>query len=144
MIWFISALKEVVSFFFFLMIRRPPRSTRTDTLLPYTTLFRSACNTVNAPRTTTRKFNFDSEAIKPTSAQNAAIRRAAIADINDFNHPENNAWRVVQADLNDDGHPDQIGRASCRERVCQVRVDRGGRSIINKKKKKHDRDKLSM
>src|SRR3546814_12338226 len=31
---------------FFLMIRRPPRSTRTDTLFPYTTLFRShrTCN----------------------------------------------------------------------------------------------------
>src|SRR3546814_6810336 len=29
-------------FLFFLMIRRPPRSTRTDTLFPYTTLFRSA------------------------------------------------------------------------------------------------------
>src|SRR3546814_12298986 len=28
--------------FFFLMIRRPPKSTRTDTLFPYTTLFRSA------------------------------------------------------------------------------------------------------
>src|SRR3546814_7620178 len=28
-------------FVFFLMIRRPPRSTRTDTLVPYTTLFRS-------------------------------------------------------------------------------------------------------
>src|SRR3546814_5747965 len=28
-------------FIFFLMIRRPPRSTRTDTLFPYTTLFRS-------------------------------------------------------------------------------------------------------
>src|SRR3546814_1625375 len=27
--------------FFFLMIRRPPRSTLTDTLFPYTTLFRS-------------------------------------------------------------------------------------------------------
>src|SRR3546814_11823806 len=27
--------------FFFLMIRRPPSSTRTDTLFPYTTLFRS-------------------------------------------------------------------------------------------------------
>src|SRR3546814_5089010 len=27
--------------FFFLMIRRPPRSTRADTLFPYTTLFRS-------------------------------------------------------------------------------------------------------
>src|SRR3546814_7798736 len=30
-----------MSGFFFLMIRRPPRSTRTDTLFPYTTLFRS-------------------------------------------------------------------------------------------------------
>src|SRR3546814_8330477 len=27
--------------FFFVIIRRPPRSTRTDTLFPYTTLFRS-------------------------------------------------------------------------------------------------------
>src|SRR3546814_14703380 len=32
---------ESVNIFFFLMIRRPPRSTRTDTLFPYTTLFRS-------------------------------------------------------------------------------------------------------
>src|SRR3546814_18483390 len=31
----------VFNVFFFLMIRRPPRSTRTDTLFPYTTLFRS-------------------------------------------------------------------------------------------------------
>src|SRR3546814_19727068 len=31
----------VVVVCFFLMIRRPPRSTRTDTLCPYTTLFRS-------------------------------------------------------------------------------------------------------
>src|SRR3546814_11730581 len=30
-----------LSVFFFLIIRRPPRSTRTDTLFPYTTLFRS-------------------------------------------------------------------------------------------------------
>src|SRR3546814_13517773 len=31
----------IVTLIFFLMIRRPPRSTRTDTLFPYTTLFRS-------------------------------------------------------------------------------------------------------
>src|SRR3546814_15414285 len=31
----------IVRIFFFLMIRRPPRSTRTDTLFPDTTLFRS-------------------------------------------------------------------------------------------------------
>src|SRR3546814_3595877 len=37
-----------VVIFFFLMIRRPPRSTRTDTLFPYTTLFRSHCQAVAA------------------------------------------------------------------------------------------------
>src|SRR3546814_19085341 len=36
MIWFV--------FVFVLMLRRPPRSTRTDTLFPYTTLFRSCGN----------------------------------------------------------------------------------------------------
>src|SRR3546814_9586487 len=36
---FIVCISFVI--FFFLMIRRPPRSTRTDTLFPYTTLFRS-------------------------------------------------------------------------------------------------------
>src|SRR3546814_17591746 len=34
--------------FFFLMIRRPPRSTRTDTLFPYTTLFRSRFGRLDA------------------------------------------------------------------------------------------------
>src|SRR3546814_17288032 len=38
LIYFRSSL---IYLFFFLMIRRPPRSTRTDTLFPYTTLFRS-------------------------------------------------------------------------------------------------------
>src|SRR6184192_4490175 len=37
--WAISSL----CVFFFLMIRRPPRSTRRFTLFPYTTLFRSHC-----------------------------------------------------------------------------------------------------
>src|SRR3546814_14431481 len=32
------------------MIRRPPRSTRTDTLFPYTTLFRSQANQSHAHR----------------------------------------------------------------------------------------------
>src|SRR3546814_1067980 len=36
-------------FFFCLMIRRPPRSTRTATLFPYTTLFRSADEVVREP-----------------------------------------------------------------------------------------------
>src|SRR3546814_13713745 len=36
-------------FFFFLMIRRPPRSTLTDTLFPYTTLFRSVALATGLP-----------------------------------------------------------------------------------------------
>src|SRR3546814_18625822 len=37
----LSVFSCSIVLFFFLMIRRPPRSTRTDTLFPYTTLFRS-------------------------------------------------------------------------------------------------------
>src|SRR3546814_4556251 len=47
---YMSVKVLAVLFFFFLMIRRPPRSTRTDTLFPYTTLFRSAGEWLPAPR----------------------------------------------------------------------------------------------
>src|SRR3546814_10537504 len=40
----VDHLTSLYYFVFFLMIRRPPRSTRTDTLFPYTTLFRSQVN----------------------------------------------------------------------------------------------------
>src|SRR3546814_17272643 len=46
-------------FLFFLMIRRPPRSTRTDTLFPYTTLFRS-----RLPRTGARGVRIDHQAAR--------------------------------------------------------------------------------
>src|SRR3546814_11840260 len=45
MAWFVTQCRFMcrsLVCFFFLMIRRPPRSTRTDTLFPYTTLFLSA------------------------------------------------------------------------------------------------------
>src|SRR3712207_7584031 len=50
-------------FFFFLMIRRPPRST----LFPYTTLFRSACGTA----TTTLAWP------KPSGARNSTAASAS-------------------------------------------------------------------
>src|SRR3546814_2593401 len=40
------------------MIRRPPRSTRTDTLFPYTTLFRSASRLARRTRPPLRRRNF--------------------------------------------------------------------------------------
>src|SRR3546814_11206899 len=45
-----------ICFIFFLMIRRPPRSTRTDTLFPYTTLFRSLFDGEVAPGEAVRIF----------------------------------------------------------------------------------------
>src|SRR3546814_14992778 len=40
MMWVVFSISCLYCLFF-LMLRRPPRSTRTDTLFPYTTLFRS-------------------------------------------------------------------------------------------------------
>src|SRR3546814_8758124 len=57
-----------VGVFFFLMIRRPPRSTRTDTLFPYTTLFRSAQYRPQAVRSARRR---------ALAAWSAVQRRAA-------------------------------------------------------------------
>src|SRR3546814_16584497 len=80
-------------FFFFLMIRRPPRSTRTDTLFPYTTLFRSArstkCNcgrnmvrcrredaAAPVPRASKGKVNLASKAKPQTKRPSKAEQRA--------------------------------------------------------------------
>src|SRR3546814_6813612 len=59
--------------FFFLMIRRPPRSTRTDTLFPYTTLFRSSPYTAASA-----KLSRDS----PIRPVDWAIRPAVISTTN--------------------------------------------------------------
>src|SRR6187551_3921398 len=45
----LCSLKTKNTHFFFLMIRRPPRSTQRTTLFPYTTLFRSAKPSEHAP-----------------------------------------------------------------------------------------------
>src|SRR3546814_6650751 len=47
----------MICLFFFLMIRRPPRSTRTDTLFPYTTLFRSPFGRARRPPSQGRRHN---------------------------------------------------------------------------------------
>src|SRR3546814_13726444 len=52
------------------MIRRPPRSTRTDTLFPYTTLFRSRCG----------QQSVDAELILPQERAEILARSAALAD----------------------------------------------------------------
>src|SRR3546814_15534907 len=46
---------SLVFVFLFVMIRRPPRSTRTDTLFPYTTLFRPAHDRAGRSRAGVRR-----------------------------------------------------------------------------------------
>src|SRR3546814_14239192 len=109
------------------MIRRPPRSTRTDTLFPYTTLFRSCL---------TRPWRIaecDRQVAQPSRITGATQRHALGAlrpfgfgpceQLDEFWCIESVARRKIRfacdfcvaipwADQ-------QIGRASCRERVCQ-------------------------
>src|SRR3546814_11276444 len=79
-----------VVLFFVLMIRRPPRSTRTDTLFPYTTLFRSRPEraarqpwTPNPPRTGqygggNRRFGPDPR-LQPPADETRSIGQAGIS-----------------------------------------------------------------
>src|SRR3546814_11978667 len=115
------------------MIRRPPRSTRTDTLFPYTTLFRSttgnsdlspeaftvmtwhdATHSLHAP--TVRRMMLRHVRSRPLSCPGLVRGRPSIA-------------------------PQYRGRRSEERRVgksVSVRVDLGGRRII-KKKQTHNR-----
>src|SRR3546814_17693535 len=102
------------------MIRRPPRSTRTDTLFPYTTLFRSvfARNLKDlllaAPAGARATMGLD-PGIR-TGVKVAVVDRTGklvdTATVYPF-QPRNDV-RGAQAEI-----ARQIGRASCRERVCQ-------------------------
>src|SRR3546814_15163682 len=62
------------------MIRRPPRSTRTDTLFPYTTLFRSAPGETTDCGTAQRHLVTGNE-------RTDAFRRAGVDDVAGFQRP---------------------------------------------------------
>src|SRR3546814_13381332 len=69
-------------YFFFLMIRRPPRSTRTDTLFPYTTLFRSGRSSglqihIEQPRE--QRYDEDERAISHEEEYDDRAQDAAIS-----------------------------------------------------------------
>src|SRR3546814_9387939 len=63
----------VICVVFFLMIRRPPRSTRTDTLCPYTTLFRSPGNLVRRATSPARIVFQKSSTLTPDSTVSASF-----------------------------------------------------------------------
>src|SRR3546814_15391121 len=95
------------------MIRRPPRSTRTDTLFPYTTLFRSA-----APKPAT---NADRSPLLGTDRglPRQDERESSFAHEPPFRPRRNPAKVWTMAAVLFALAIGKIGRASCRERVCQ-------------------------
>src|SRR3546814_13952110 len=117
------------------MIRRPPRSTRTDTLFPYTTLFRSVREAVKRPakaeerprvrksrRAITRTILEDlldtcadggpaalrDRALLLVAFGSGGRRRSGLATLK--------VEQLVE-ELSVPGDP-ELGRASCRETVC--------------------------
>src|SRR3546814_13724055 len=76
---------------FFLMIRRPPRSTRTDTLFPYTTLFRSGMRWETASQFLARQATVDVEirGVKiPAGAAVSLASGSANRDEDIFDNPD--------------------------------------------------------
>src|SRR3546814_18445761 len=115
------------------MIRLPPRSTRTDTLFPYTTLFRSAFQAAEFAAvgiTNDGGWVFtdgDGNPIHPHALYQSFRRIVANAAIPPL--PFHDLRHTHGSLLIKDGVPVQIGRASCGESVCQYVSDWGGAVI---------------
>src|SRR3546814_16158098 len=102
--------------FFFLMIRRPPRSTRTDTLFPYTTLFRSHADSTTFPQ---RPVTFVVPYL-PGGTPDIMARLIGPELHKLWGQPvvvENRAG--ANGVIGSSAVATEIGRPSCRERVCQ-------------------------
>src|SRR3546814_20899608 len=120
----------------FLMIRRPPRSTRTDTLFPYTTLFRSFDTDETIDNVSFARSSMDDcvayicdnleiavhllpndreIALMYMPTRGTALALKARVQLNHAS-PLYNGNAYFADWTSSDG---KIGRASCRERVCQ-------------------------
>src|SRR3546814_15824233 len=103
------------------MIRRPPRSTRTDTLFPYTTLFRSGRHAFHQPEGSSgheRRAEMDHLVHQDPAIIELRAGRL-LADLQQHGAAAA-AAHLAELDAGAATHRrGEIGRASCRERVCQ-------------------------
>src|SRR3546814_16316430 len=128
------------------MIRPPPRSTRTDTLLPYTALFRSLASAVPAWGNALARTHAAAARAALLGSITDSVRHASITGTEVVLCPSDDSgcigswdWSggwIAYADIDGDRRHDagetllsrkpplekdvhhQIGRATCRERVC--------------------------
>src|SRR3546814_16916546 len=103
------------------MRRRPQRSTRTDTLFPYTTLFRASEEggseykyKLSGARAVGARDIIENElSIQGISATTAVFRHGEVPG-------DHERYRAAVLEVESDtSYSEEIGRASCRERVCQ-------------------------
>src|SRR3546814_14020358 len=113
------------------MIRRPPRSTRTDTLFPYTTLFRSQHFDADALQDLAQSIR-ESGVVQPIVLRTRVWGYELLAGERRWRAAQQAGLHEIPAILRDDlsdteafvlglieNLQREIGRASCRERVYQ-------------------------
>src|SRR3546814_18777959 len=107
------------------MIRRPPRSTRTDTLFPYSTLFRSAFAVMSV-----LGFSINTLTLLSMVLAIGLVVDDAIVVLENIHRHIEDGMKPMKAAVVGIGEISSavvamtltlagIGRASCRERVCQ-------------------------
>src|SRR3546814_13438049 len=123
---------SVVFLILFLMIRRPPRSTRTDTLFPYTTLFRSLLQRIAALGYRPYLSGGEAREQARRSERNRWLLRLGIAGLgtmqammfaealypafnNEMPLDKREFFRLITLLVSSPA----VGRALCRERVCR-------------------------
>src|SRR3546814_13541743 len=95
------------------MSRRPPRSTRTDTPFPYTTLFRSSRSAYELLRYPTLSLAQLARVWPELAALDPAVARQV-----EIEGRYQGYMARQEADIRA-FQRDEIGRAACRESVCQ-------------------------
>src|SRR3546814_14481617 len=112
--------------FLFIMVRRPPGSTRTDTLYPYTSLFLSLLQRRERRRMRMADGNHVAACLRDPLHRRQFVgnpRRAAVIEEQvALDRIEAGATRLLGAHRTRPGQavePEQTGRASCRERGFQ-------------------------
>src|SRR3546814_11174573 len=121
------------------MIRRPPRSTRTDTLFPYTTLFRSLLSHLALLGEGRRPAAVRQEAGVTPATPTALGDQEAVARVHEIGE---DGVAVLRLDLRALGHghdhvfaaPTVDRKSGVSGKSVSVRVELGGGRIIQKKK----------
>src|SRR3546814_19341786 len=121
------------------MIRRPPRSTRTDTLFPYTTLFRAFNPRISPARRRSVGASIFTQPLLKTrwTPLNATINDPYPRQYRSKTtyHSSLRRWRGFNGHDHRNGQAEGDRKCAVEGRSVSVRLDRGGSGIIKNKKK---------